>query len=288
MDKILEIFNNRELALLIWIAIGIVGAIFIKPFRKFIATAFEIFTSKTFLVIIILLIGYLYLIVYGLSRIDLWNLNLLKDTIIWFIVVGVVIVFNAIGKNIQYFRKIALESIQLTIILEFIANLHVLSFIFEFTTIPILVFIGLVQAVNEYKVGKKKIGKFISSIVNLYALTVFIFAIYKTIQNYRIDFTWEALQSLLLPTILTILFIPFSYLVALYSAYENLFTKLLNVKNENISKNKIKWKLFQRTRFKLKKVKEIHLRLNPYYLNTAFDIDEYLNEIEKPVKKSYM
>jgi hypothetical protein len=283
MDKILEIFNNRELALLIWIAIGIVGAIFFKPVRKFIATAFEIFTSKTFLVIIILLIGYLFLIVYGLSKIDLWNLNLLKDTIIWLIGVGFVIAFNAIGKNIQYFKKIALESIQFTIILEFVVNLHVLSFIFEFTTIPLLVFIGLVQAVNEYKVGNKKVGKFISSIVNLYALTVFIFAIYKTIQNYTLDFTWEALQSLLLPTILTILFIPFSYLIALYSAYENLFIKLINLKNEKINTNKIKWKLFLRTRFNLKKVQELHLKLNPYYLDTAYDIDKFLNKIEKPV-----
>ena len=216
-------------------------------------------------------------------------MKLLKDTIIWLIVVGFVIVFNAIGKNIQYFKKIAIESIQLTIILEFIANLHVLSFIFEFTTIPIFVFIGLVQAVNEYKVGNKKIEKLINSIVNLYALTVFIFAIYKTIQNYRLDFTWEALQSLLLPTILTILFIPFSYLIALYSAYENLFIKLINVKNEKIGKNKIKWKLFKRTGFNLIKVKELHIRLNPYYLDTAYDIDEYLNEIEKPVaNKSYM
>ena len=48
MDKIFEIFNNRELAFLTWIAIGIVGAIFLKPFRKFIATAFDILRQKPF------------------------------------------------------------------------------------------------------------------------------------------------------------------------------------------------------------------------------------------------
>lgn len=283
MGSIVEILNNRELALLLWITIAVVGAFFFKPFRTFLSTAVEIFTSKTFLLIFLLLIGYLILILYCLSKLALWQFSLLKDTVFWLVGVGFVIAYNSIGKDTQYFKNLALSSIKFTIILEFITNLHVMGFVFEFTTIPLLVFVGGMQAVNEHKVKDQNVGKFLNSIVAIYAITVFSYAIYKTIHNFRVDFSWEILQSLLLPSILTISFIPFSYAIGLYSAYENLFIKLHNIKNKKFSKSKIKWKLFQRTKLNLKKVKELNLRLDPYYLSNSSDIDQYLNEIEKPV-----
>lgn len=281
MENLSNAFNNRELAILTWIAIAIFIAIFSKAFREFLGTAFKIVTSKTFGSIIILLIAYLFFLIWGIHKINLWGFHLLKDTIFWLFTVGFTISFKSIGKDIDYFKKLVYNSIKLTIILEFIVNLHVFSYIAEFISLPILLFVSVLIAVNERQTKDIRVGRFLNFIVGIYGLVVLIFAIYETIGNYLTDFTIENLQSLVLPSILTISFIPFAYLVSVFSAYEILFTKLYNVKNEKFSKSTIKWKIIKRNKLNLKRIGEMNLLLNPYYINRTDNIDQYLNELKK-------
>ena len=283
MNTLIQQLSNRDLALITWIVLILIVVFFLKPFREFIKSAFSIFTQKTFLIVIFLLFSYLIIILWGISSINLWNFKLIKDTLFWLIGVGLVIPIKSITKNIEYFKEIALSCIKYTLLIEFITNLHVFSYVAELVLFPTLFFIILIQVNNEYKVKNPKIEKLSNLILGIYGVTILLYAIYKTIQNYKLDFTVENLQSLLLPSILTILILPFSYFLTVYSAYENMFIKLYNVKNVKYSNSTIKWKLFKRTTFNLRKIREINLRLNPYYLNLTENIDQYLNDIEKPV-----
>lgn len=266
--------------MLTWISIGALIAMFLKAFREFLSSAINFIVSYNVAVILLLFVIYLCCVVWGLNKIELWGFHLIKDTFYWFILTGLLILFNSIGKDLVYFKKIALNSIKLTIVLEFMINLHVFSYVAELITIPILLAMGIIIGFYEHKERDLRVGKVLDCIVILYGLSIMIFAIFKTVANYKQDLTFENLQGLFLPTILTVTFIPFFYFVSLYSAYENLFSKLNNLKNEDFSKSRIIWKIVMRNKLNLIRVNEMNLLLRPYDINISKDIDGYLKGLK--------
>ena len=50
METIQEIFNNREIAIGIWVLIAVIILLFLKPTRDFLKTAIPILFSKKFVI----------------------------------------------------------------------------------------------------------------------------------------------------------------------------------------------------------------------------------------------
>jgi hypothetical protein len=217
----------------------------------------------------LLLFIYLILILIGLKKIGLWDFYLIKDTVFWLIGIGFILALNGISKDISFFKKTAVESIQVTILLEFIINLHVFSYFIEVTVLPILIFLGVLQGVVESNERYLSIQKFLNNLMGIFGIVLLIFGIYKTIKNFSVDFTYENLQSIILPSILTLLFIPFSYFVAVYSAYESLFCRLHFYKEEKWSKRRIKLEILRVSRFSLTKIHRLLPRLNLHEIGNA-------------------
>jgi len=281
IDFILKQLNNRDLAILTWLAILLCSIFLIKFIRKQALPIFRILFSSVFIIIFQLAICYLLIIIWGLIKVDFWNIHLLKGTVFWFFGVGIIMSFRTIGKDIPFFQKILVNALKLTIVIGFVSNLHVFKYWIEFISIPILAMTGILMSVNEYKTKDKRVGNFLNSIAVLYSLGVISYAIYETYLNYKSDFIIANLQSLVLPSILTILFIPLSYFICIYSAYELMFCRLCNVKNEKYSRTYLKFRLILKMRFNLKKIRIGSTNLSPYYINETTNISKYLKEIIK-------
>ncbi|MCU4166699.1 hypothetical protein [Carboxylicivirga caseinilyticus] len=282
IDFILKQLNNRDLAILTWLAILLCSVFLIKFIRKHAIAITKVLFSSVFITIFQLTICYLLIIIWGLINVDFWNIHLLKGTIFWFFGVGIIMTFKAIGKDIPFFRKIFINAIKLTIIIGFVSNLHVFKYWIEFISIPILAMTGILMSINEYKTKDKRVDSFLNLIVILYSLSVISYAIYQTYLNYKNDFILANLQSLLLPSILTILFIPLSYFICIYSAYESLFCRLYNVNNKKYSRTYIKFRLVLKMGLNLNKIRIGSANLSPYYINETTNISSYLKEIIKP------
>jgi hypothetical protein len=283
MESIIKDLNNRELAIVTWIIIGIISFLFIKAFRKFIADISKIIFSKSFIVIYLLLFGYLCLVLLELNRIKFWDYSLFTDTLFWLIGAGIILVMNSISKDSNYFKKIALNSIKITILIEFIINLHVFSYITELVILPILILLGIFKAIAESEKKLDSVSNFLNYLIRISGMIVLTFAIYKTIQNFRLDFTFKNLQKLLLPSILTILFIPFSYLLAVFTAYESLFVLLINLKNERWTKSRIKLEIVKNAKLSLSRISIIRSGLNLYEISETENLKQYIRSIKKPV-----
>lgn len=234
------IFNNREIALLLWLAV-IVLAVLLSKLRKSLAPIVKILTSKLFLIIFSLIGAYLYGIILLLKNFEVWKTSNLKDVLFWLFTVGLILVFKINdAKSNAYFKGIFLSAIKWTILLEFIVNLYSFSLFTEIIILPVLVLLTMTQAVAEMDERHKIVSKFLQNVIAIIGLSIFCYSLYKTIINFEAVLTFQNLVSFLLPSTITILFIPFVYFLALYSTYESYFIHLdfMTVKKDKVKETK--------------------------------------------------
>lgn len=278
------IFNNREIALLLWIA-AIVLAVLFSKLRKSLVPIIKILTSKMFLIIFSLIGIYLFGIIFLFKHLDVWQNSNLKDVLFWLFTVGLILVFKIDdAKSNAYFKGIFLSAIKWTIVLEFVVNLYSFSLFSEIIILPVLVFLAMTQAVAEMDEKHKVVSKFLQNIIAIAGLSIFSYSLYKTIANFDDVLTFQNLDSFLLPSTITILFIPFVYFLALYSTYESYFIHLdiMTVKKDKVKETK---KLILRiANINLDKLLRIKKNFEKRVFYDETDLKNYVQAISK---KSY-
>ena len=239
-SDIQAIFNNREIALILWLAV-IFLAVLLAKLRKSLVPKVKILASKMFLIIFSLIGAYLFGIILLLKNLEVWQTSNLKDVLFWLFTVGLILVFKINdAKSNAYFKGIFLSAIKWTIILEFVVNLYSFSLFTEIVILPVLVFLAMTQAVAEMDDKHKVVSKFLQNVISIAGLSIFCYSLYKTVINFEAVLTFQNLVSFLLPSTITILFIPFVYFLALYSTYESYFIHLdfMTVKKDKVKETK--------------------------------------------------
>ena len=278
------IFNNREVALLLWIAV-IVLAVLLSKLRKSLVPIIQILTKRMFLIIFTLIGAYLFGIIFLFKNLEVWQNSNLKDVLFWLFTVGLILVFKINeAKSNAYFKGIFFSAIKWTIILEFVVNLYSFSLFIEIIILPVLVFLALTQAVADMDEKHKIVSRFLQNIIGLAGLLIFSYSLYKTVINFDDVLTFQNLVSFLLPSTITILFIPFVYFLALYSTYESYFVHLdfMTVKKDKVKETKKH--ILRIANINLDKL----LRIKKNFDKTAFydntDLKSYINRISKQSK----
>lgn len=279
------IFNNREIALLLWIAV-IVLAVLLSKLRKSLVPIIKILTSKMFLIIFSLIGAYLFGIILLLKNLVVWQSSNLKDVLFWLFSVGLILVFKINdAKSNAYFKGIFLSTLKWTIVLEFIVNLYSFSLFTEIIILPVLVFLAMTQAVAELDEKHKVVSKFLQNVIAVAGLSIFFYSLYKTIVSFDDVLTFQNLVSFLLPSTITILFIPFVYFLALYSTYESYFIHLdfMTVKKDKVKEvKKLILRVANINLDRLLRIKK-NFEKRVFYDNT--DLKDYVQAISK---KSYI
>lgn len=121
MDSIQVIFNNREIAIGIWLIIAVISLSFMKPMRDAMKTIIPILFSKKFVVFYLVFFAFLYIVIYFLEKTRFWDIGLLKDTIFWVVFVQFPLFAKAIekAKDGRFFSKIIKENLAFIVIIEF-------------------------------------------------------------------------------------------------------------------------------------------------------------------------
>lgn len=234
MKEIIDSISNRELAISIWIIIALVACLFSKNIRHAIARVLKALFAWKISVSLFALFLHTAFYIGILYKIGFWNFSLLKDSIIWYLSFGFVSLINITKINDKkYFRNVFLDTIKWTIAIEFIINFFAFSLTKEIILVPILFLSASLQAVASFDPKHKQIENLFKNLLMYFSIFVFIFSLYKTINEYNIVFTMDNLKSFLLPIILSITFLPFMYLYNLLVKYETLWVRLkFMVRNE--------------------------------------------------------
>jgi hypothetical protein len=271
MEKLHEIFNNRELASIIWLVIiGLLIQIN-KSTRQASKNLMKAFFQWKITSLILIALLYSTTIILILWIIKFWNQALLKDTIIWFAGSGFFILMNLnkAEKEKDFFKNILRDNLKLILILEFVINFHQFSLLAEIFILPVLAFLAMLQVVAEREERTIIIKNVIDWIFVIVAVIFLIISI-RDITNDITGFAdYSNLKSFLLPVILSISFIPCAYLIAVFINYEMLFFRLgFYLKNKK-DLQYAKFKTFQKCGLQISKIRALSPKINKLYNGSA-------------------
>jgi len=273
---ILYTFNNREIALFIYLLIFIIWSITKKQIRESIFKIFKSLTDKLILLSILALLIYVDLIIFGLYYLKFWDFTLLKDTIYWTFGVGFIMMMNT-NKAIQeehYFKNILKDNFKLVLILEFILGLYVFGFITELILAPIVILFSILLAISETSKEYYQVRNFLQILFGIIGIGYLIFSFYKIYQDFSEFASYGTLKSFLFPILMMILFLPFIYLYTLFIQYESLFVRLgFSLKDDKVLRRYAKKRILIAVNISLLKLKKIRPGFLFHECKTKDDID---------------
>lgn len=285
MDELLEVFNNREIAIGIWTLFALIILILTKPGRKFIKEVLPILFCQKFVIFYIIFLSYFGLVVYGLYSIEFWNVSFLKDTIFWILFVELPLFAKTIetAKDNHFFAKLIKENIALMAILEFLLNFWTFGLVVEIIIIPITIIIGLLSAIATRKKEYFSVKRLFDWVLLVFGVVVIINIGKHIIETPNEIISIVTLKEFLLPILLLILNLPIVYALALYNTYEQVF---LRTKGNKVENAKIKRRIFRFAGLYLSKITAVRNHTAQTLMVSLTGIDMKINLDKIDAKRS--
>lgn len=270
----MSFFNNREIAIILWLLIFFVLVLFQKKIRTSLFSVLKVLTSKKFILLIFSMLLYVSLIIYLFHKIGLWDASMIKDAILWFFGVAFIMVINSnkAREEKHYFQKVLLDNLKLVVLLEFIINLYVFNLVIEIIIIPILFIIAMLLAYAESKKEYGFVKKVLNYILGIIGICFIMFALSNIFIDFRSLANLDNLRSFLLPPVLILTFLPFIYLFVLFAMYEIFFLRI-DIFNENKTVNRYaKRKIFALCHLNLRRLNKLSKEVGIMKINNKNDV----------------
>ncbi len=278
-------FNNREIAIAFWLLILAAWAMRNADIRKSLASVLRLFFRLKIFVPFILMILYTAAAVILLDAVNLWNIPLLKDTIMWFCVFAMAMMMQFVtsdnAENI--FQKILVDSIKVVIIIEFLVNTYTLSLPAELVIVPVLSIVAMLDVFANSDKQYSMVAKFTKGVQIVIGFLILAIALGKAISDLHNLQTLDTVRSIALAPLLSLLFSPFLYVMVLASKYELIFWRLdLGMEKERRLKRYARFQILMYAGLSLRKLQHI-LRNNAadlMHIQTKADVDCLVQQSE--------
>lgn len=261
MKEFLESFSNREVSIVFWTIVIVFGILILNISGTL--HLIKAFFAKKLFYIYCLMSLYLSAIIYSLYYMNLWESSLYKDFLFWLLTSGFVMLLSFTKlKSTGDFKNILFRILTINIVLEFIVGNYNFSLLKEIFLIPFVTFVSILIIVAQQKKNEnEKVIKLLNQILSFLGFIILCYVLYRLIKSPTELFTIKNLKTFLLAPLFTFLFIPFVFLIVVYSKYEQIFMNLNRYNFLSIKrKSKIKLAFFQ------------FGNLNLEYLNNAHNI----------------
>jgi hypothetical protein len=213
--------NTRETAFVAWLVIALIWALSRAGIRDAMARVVATLVGSRILTAVFAAgIAYTTFMVLLLERLGVWDVELTKTTVIWFVGTGLARTYSLERHDRAYFKRLLFSTVALPILAEFVGNLHTFPLYVEFPLVFVVVTLVLLQAVAEQDPATRRVAVLCQYVLGLISLIVFAFLISDVVHDFAHVATVERGREFLLPLLLTAGFLPFLYVVALYSAYQ--------------------------------------------------------------------
>lgn len=225
--QLFETFTTREIAIGIWLGIFIAFIISKRSVRISAANFLKIAFSKKLSYIYLLIIFYTAGIVYGLYTFNLWNESQLKNTVLWLLTVGLVSLFDVTDKKkVNYFKETVFDIFRATTIVQFLTELYTFNLIIELIIVPGAFLVGGMIAVGKTDKKHTPVVSFLNGILVLAGLLLIGYALFKVVTEFSSFATKGTLTEFLISPVLSLLYLPFLYLLSLIVTLEVIFIPL--------------------------------------------------------------
>lgn len=226
MTSGISVFSNRELAVGYLIVALFVAGLFSKTFRRHYRDILRAAFRWKLLAAVTGMAVWLVSVVSVLRHFGFWQFYLLKDTILWFLFSGTALGFSGLlSSNGVNWGRIVRDNISAVVILEFLANLRSFPLAVEIGFVPV---VALVVAADTYaeEYGKPEGRRATRSVLAIIGFGLLAYTATDLAQNWENIHVGRLWRELLLPPVLSAVFLPCVYIVGLVAVYERLFTQL--------------------------------------------------------------
>ncbi len=282
MEVLQSIFNNREIAIVLWGILVLMILLPTKAGKNFIKTAIPILLCKKFVVFYVVFISFLCMVLYGLFRIGVWAPELIKDTVFWVIFVEFPIFVKTIekAKDEKFFKKLIKDNIAVSVAIEFLIDFWSFQLWIEILLIPVLFFVSALYAISEREKKYKSVKHMLQSLLGILGIILMVYALHNLICLPEQFFEINTLKSFALPAILLILNLPVIYGLAVYNVYEQIFIRL---KGTVLEKRKMKVRLISFGGINLYKLTKVRTNLHKTILIslTETDLQKNLEKLQR-------
>lgn len=219
--------NNREMASLFWIGVIVSAILFWKQGRNALASIVKAFFAPALSKIWLLMTAYTAASVWLLSAVNAWEWDNLKTTLLWWVTVGFASMWKSqkISEDEHAFRRLVRETITITVVITFIAEVNSFALWGELLLFPALVILGASLAISQARPQTKILVGPISIIITGLGLTMLANGVSGIFTDPADFFSWNTVREFADPILLSILFLPFLYGLAIWMTHESIFTR---------------------------------------------------------------
>lgn len=213
--------NSRELAVVIWLGIGLVWAMAVPDMRSSIWAVVRAFAHPKILGSVAALVAYAGGLVLLGARLGAWDWTLLNDTVLWFLTSALVLLVNSgeLAEDRRRLWRAARQALGITVLVEAFVNLFVLPLAVEVILFPVLLFLSMALAVAEGEDEYAPAERVFSSVLALIGGLIFAFVAVQLAGLSGPDWA-HVFRALMLPLWLTFGALPLIYLVGLVDVWE--------------------------------------------------------------------
>lgn len=218
--------SNREIATLVWTTIFL-GWAFLKPdIRKCFGQLVKAFCAHQILITLAFASVYILGCVIALSALGIWQWASLKTSLMWSATFAFVAMFdiNRITEDSMYFRKTLRDIFSATVIIVFIAEFYSFSLLTELIFIPVLTILTLLYAMSETRQEWAKVKSLLGWILAGIGLFILAYGVRRIAGDVDAVATLATAREFAIPILLSVMFLPFIYLLSIYATYETVFS----------------------------------------------------------------
>jgi len=277
--------SSREIALGVWLVAFAALAVSIPGVRRSLPGLLKSFLHPKISGPLLMLMAYVTLVVWGLWAIGFWNVSLLKDTVLWFVLVAAVTPFSLVDKDeVRLFQLLVVDNLKIFVLLEFLVNFYTFSLPVELLIIPTMAFVAMMDVVAERDPEHADVAKLLKGIQALFGLAVLTYAAWRAVTDYQALASVQNLKQVLLPAVLSGAFIPAAFMFSVSLEYGNLFVRLkVGREKSRDFERYAKFRLFRHFGLRPNKIKRF-LRKQAWPLSRATskaELEEVLSEGEE-------
>lgn len=284
MSEVQELFTDRELAALLWCLVALAWAMSKPKIRSSLANLLRSFFKLKVLSVNLGLCIYIVVLVLALRRVHLWDISLLKDTLLW-IAGGGIVTLLSVGTAEDPsagFRRVAAEIFTVAVAIEFLANLYSFPLWAEVLALPTLVLAVGMRTLADYQSDFDILKKPLDWLVAIYGLAVLGISLHGLFTELHAFLTLATLRAFLLPIVLSAVALPYFYLVLLVMQYEMAFLRLRWTIDDPKLRSFAKRALLRKFHFRLSTLQKWQLALGMRSVETKAEFLQLLHRAPSP------
>lgn len=220
--------TSRELSLVIWSGAIVVWALSVSAVRKSLGPMIRSLMTPALGLPLVMMLGYVGAVVAGLHRAGWWQPGDTKDTILWIVGFAVVTFFETpeISRDPSRLKRVVAEVLSLAVVIEFVMNLFVMRLLFELLLVPVMAMVAMLLVLAEQRKEHAEAARLLRLAQSSIGFCLAAYVAFQLVTRFGEIATIGTAREFALPILLSFLFLPFQYLMALYAGYDGVLRRL--------------------------------------------------------------